>query len=320
MFYKPSMNKQLSICKNNTFKISSFFNQFFDFKKNEQLKGQPNRINDEIVEVPEEAIFISKNWLFTRDNEQSKRAILLVEDNQEVRECIKSSLESKYFVYEAVNGIEGLKIANEHLPDLIISDVTMPEMDGLEFCNKIKTYEYTSSIPVILLTGNIGLAHQMSCLKNGADVYLTKPFNVQALMLNVENLLSLSDKMQKRFSKQISLELSHIAIDNKGEEFISKVLHLVEKNISNTDFGVHHLAAEVGMSSPVFYKKLQVLTGMSVNNFMKSIKLKRAAQLLKQGSLTVYQVAYEVGFKDSKYFSREFRKQFGYSPSNYYPS
>lgn len=318
MFYKPSMNKQLPTSKNNWFKISSILNQFFDFKKYEQPKGHPNIVNDDIVEVPEEAGFIPKNRVFRADNEHSKRAILLVEDNQEVRECIKSSLESKYFVYEAVNGIEGLKIANE--PDLIISDVTMPEMDGLEFCNQIKTYEYTSSIPVILLTGNIGLVHQMSCLKNGADVYLTKPFNVQALMLNVENLLSLSDKMQKRFSKQISLELSHIAIDDKGEEFISKVLHLVEKNISNTDFGVHHLAAEVGMSSPVFYKKLQVLTGMSVNNFMKSIKLKRAAQLLKQGSLTVYQVAYEVGFKDSKYFSREFRKHFGYSPSNYSPS
>lgn len=247
----------------------------------------------------------------------SKPSILLVEDDRELRNYIKACLILKYNVYEADNGMSGLTVASEKLPDLIISDVTMPGMDGLTFCDKIKSDNQTNHIPVILLTANIGLSHQLSCLRTGADVYLTKPFDSEALLLNVQNLLSLSKTLQKKFSKQISLEPSQVIVDDKEEEFINKVLHVVEENVSNSEFGVHSLAAEIGMSSPVFYKKIKFLTGMSVNDFMKSIKLKRAAQLLKQGSLTVYQVAYEVGFKDSKYFSREFKKQFGCSPSAY---
>lgn len=299
------------------FIVSKLLNVFLDLRKSNQYKTEPQLGENNAVELMD---IIADTPVIKQTDvtvKQYTHTILLVEDDTEVRDYIKDILEPNYQVFEAENGLVGLEALKHQKPDLIISDVTMPEMDGLEFCAKIKTNEDTNHIPVILLTGNVKLQDQVSCLKNGADVYLTKPFNTQALQLNIQNLLSLSDKMQQRFSKRVSLEPNNVLIDEKEEEFMYKVLNVVEENISNTEFGVHHLASEIGMSSPVFYKKMQFLTGMSVNNFMKSIKLKRAAQLLKQNHLTVYQVAYEVGFKDSKYFSREFKKQFGQSPSNY---
>lgn len=290
---KHFSKEEITFSSNKKFKFSKHdFPQIADAaKKKEPLKDKALKIN--------------------------KFSILIVEDNDEVREFIKSSLELLYHVFEAKNGKEGWEIAITEIPDLIISDVMMPEMDGLELCTKLKTDERTNHIPVMLLTARLGNMHQISGLKTGADVYLTKPFSVQVLLLNIDNLLTLSEKLRAKFSKQMSLEPTNVIIDTKEQEFISKVLSEIEKNIGNTEFGVHDLASEIGMSSPVFYKKMKFLTGMSVNNFMKSVKLKRAAQLLQQGGLTVYQVSFEVGFKDSKYFSREFRKEFGKAPSDY---
>nr|WP_294899201.1 response regulator [uncultured Pedobacter sp.] len=309
------MNKQPTKIKRIQFKISGFRNAFMNYIKAD--KTEMHTKNPDVLTTDEVVNFIPRQQILNTATFSNKPTILLVEDNEEVRACIKAPLELKYQVYEAENGIKGLEIANDKLPNLIISDVMMPEMDGLSLCAKIKANENTSHIPVILLTGNVGVNNQVCGLKNGADIYLTKPFNIQVLLLNVQNLLSLSENMQHRFAKRLSLEPSNVVVDIKEEEFIHKVLGVIEDNVGNTEFGVHHLAAEIGMSSPVFYKKIQFLTGMSVNDFMKSIKLKRAAQLLKVGCFTVYQVAYEVGFKDSKYFSREFRKQFGCSPSEY---
>ncbi|MFH4967450.1 two-component regulator propeller domain-containing protein [Gaetbulibacter sp. M240] len=291
-------------------------------------KGKMHFSEEEIKNTPKENLNIPKYILPGKPistkkvkplngKESHKYSVLLVEDNQEIREFVKSSLSLLYNVYEAENGEEGWEIAVTEIPDLIVSDVMMPKMNGLELCEKLKSDERTNHIPVILLTARSGDTHKITGLKLKADVYLTKPFSTQELVLNIDNLLSLSEKMRIKFSKQMRLEPTNVIIDNKEHEFISRVLDEIEKNIGNTEFGVHDLAAEIGMSSPVFYKKIKFLTGMSVNNFMKSVKLKRAAQLLKEGDFTVYQVAFEVGFKDSKYFSREFRKEFGKSPSDY---
>ncbi len=249
--------------------------------------------------------------------EEEQVHVLIVEDNEEVRALIRQSLEQHYQIIEAVNGKQGMELALEKIPDLIVSDVMMPEMDGLELCGLLKTDQRTSHIPVILLTARSGNIHEVSGLKTGADAYITKPFGVNVLQLTIHNLLKLQASMRKKFSQQMTLQPSNVLIESSDEEFLNKVMKLIEGNLVNGDFSVNTLASEIGMSTPVLYRKIKVLTGMTVNNFVKSVRLKRAAQLLKQNSNTVYEVAYMVGFNDSKYFSKEFAKQFGLTPSEY---
>lgn len=243
--------------------------------------------------------------------------LLIVEDNPEVKNFITKSLDKKYQIISAENGAEGLPIAFEKLPDVIISDVMMPEMDGYEFCNRVKTDERTRHIPVVLLTARSGALHEIEGLKTGADIYLTKPFSIQKLNLVIENLLTLHEHMRNKFSQKFIAHPSEVEIESTDEEFLNKVLKLLENNISNSEFNVNQFASLIGMSTPVFYKKIKALTGLTVNNFIKSIRLKRAIQLLSQDAGNISEVAYMVGFNDAKYFSKEFRKQFGKSPSSF---
>jgi ligand-binding sensor domain-containing protein/signal transduction histidine kinase/CheY-like chemotaxis protein/AraC-like DNA-binding protein len=243
--------------------------------------------------------------------------LLVVDDNEEIIVFLQSALKKHYQIIVAKDGLQALDLAFEHIPDLIISDVMMPNMDGYSFCNKIKTDERTRHIPLVLLTARTGDIYEIDGFKKGADAYLTKPFSIQKLRLVIDNLLSLQNSMRQKFSKQLSIQPSEIEVESSDDEFLQKVLSLFEENISNSDFNVNKFAAEIGMSTPVFYKKINALTGLTVNNFMKSIRLKRAMQLLEKNAGNVSEVAYMVGFNDSKYFSKEFRKQFGKSPSSY---
>ncbi|EOR93525.1 DNA-binding response regulator, AraC family [Arcticibacter svalbardensis MN12-7] len=261
---------------------------------------------------------------FSADELVKKRSIvgnlpllLVVDDNKDVNDFIVNSLSQFYQIIQAWNGKEALSFAFEKLPDLIISDVMMPEMDGFEFCAKIKTDIKTRHIPVILLTARSSELHELEGLKTGADVYLTKPFGIAKLRLIVANLIALHQNMREKFSQQFSLEPTMVQIESSDEEFLNKVMSLMEENISNSDFNVNLFASEIGMSTSVFYKKIDALTGLTINNFMKSIRLKRALQLLQQKAGNVSQIAYMVGFNDAQYFSKEFKKQYGKPPSEY---
>lgn len=243
--------------------------------------------------------------------------ILYVEDNQAVRAFVTDALAPAYQVVEAGNGLAGWETAIELIPDLIISDVMMPEMDGFTLCNKLKADERTSHIPVILLTAKSAVANQVNGLAMGADVYLTKPFSLQVLGLHVRNLLSTREKMRQRFSREVTLLPQELPISTVDEQFLKRVMHVVEQNLDNPVFDVDMLANEVGMSRTVLYRKIKALTDLSVNDFVKSIRLQKATQLLRQKQLTIYEVAYAVGFSDRKYFSKEFKKQYGMTPSDY---
>jgi ligand-binding sensor domain-containing protein/signal transduction histidine kinase/DNA-binding response OmpR family regulator len=262
-------------------------------------------------------------------SEDKLYTILVVEDNAELRLLVQETLGSRYHVLCAENGLQGWDMATEHIPDVIVSDVMMPEMDGFTFCSQLKTDERTSHIPVILLTAKSAQTDQVSGLETGADVYLTKPFSPKVLALNVRNLLTSREKMRQRFGRQLQEANGLPATANVPDEaasnlvitidsaFLQKVVQLVEEHLDDPDFGVEKLSRKVAMSAPVLYKKIKAVTDMSVNEFVKSIRLKRAAQLLQQGELTVYEVAYSVGYQDRKYFSKEFKKQFGKTPSEY---
>ena len=193
----------------------------------------------------------------------------------------------------------------------------MPELDGFSLVKKIRADERTNHIPIILLTAKASAENHIDGLQTGADAYITKPFSIKVLELQARNLIASRVAMRQKFSRQVLLEPTHTLINTVEEDFLKKVMDFIEGNLENPDFGVQMLSVHVNMSQPILYKKLKALTNMSVNDFIKSIRLKKAAQLLLQKQMTVYEVAYTVGYNDRKYFSQEFKKQFGVLPSEY---
>jgi signal transduction histidine kinase/ligand-binding sensor domain-containing protein/DNA-binding response OmpR family regulator len=246
-----------------------------------------------------------------------KQLIMVVDDNEDVRQFIKNHIAEKYRVIEAENGFVALEMAKEKMPNLIISDVMMPQMDGLEFCRQIKTNENTSHIPVIMLTARISEQDQILGLENGADDYLVKPFNIDILLLKIQNQFTLRKQLTDRFRKEIGISPKEIALTSVDEEIMDKLLRIVENQISNEDLNPGLLASELGLSRTLLYTKLKALTGQSVNEFIQMIRLKRAAQLLKSKNMPVSEVCFQVGFKDPSHFAKSFKKLFGISPKEY---
>lgn len=244
--------------------------------------------------------------------------ILLVEDNDEIRKLIFDSLKSEFKIIEAENGKIGWQIATESIPDLIISDVIMPEMDGLELCERLKTDDRTSHIPVILLTARTSIIHKLSGLKTGADDYLTKPFNIQVLRVRIKNLIELRKKLREKFGKRKNMIPELVNQESSRDDiFLKNAAEIINNKMMDPDFSVNKLAVEVGMSQSVLYRKLKALTDLSPNDFIKNIRLNKAEELLFKDDLTISEVGYRVGFNDPKYFSRSFKKQYGVTPSDY---
>jgi YesN/AraC family two-component response regulator len=248
--------------------------------------------------------------------------LLVVEDNVEVRSYIKSIFIGSYIIYEAGEGKEGFDIALEEMPDLIISDVMMPVMDGITFCKEIKGNIKTSHIPVILLTARTSLIFKVEGLETGADDYITKPFSPKVLELKVKNIMRTRFLMRKVFDdiEILNIEPKRVSLTSADEIFIGKALESIERNMSNADYSIEDLNVDVGMSRMQLYRKLKGLTGQSANEFIRTIRLKRAAQLLEQNQLTIAEVTYEVGFNDLQYFRECFKKLFLVTPSEYVQS
>jgi ligand-binding sensor domain-containing protein/signal transduction histidine kinase/DNA-binding response OmpR family regulator len=247
----------------------------------------------------------------------SNTTILVVEDNEEVRQFIRETLEGSYRILESSNGALGLESALQHLPDMVITDVMMPEMDGTELCRHIKSDERLNHIPVIMLTARATYIHQLNGFEHGADAYITKPFSIQLLQLQVSNILASKKAMRQRFSREMLLQPQMVTVTSPDEKFLSKLMGIIDSHMEDSEFGVTEMMGEIGMSKNVLYKKVQALTNLSVADFIKSVRLQKAAHLLEQNKLTIAEVAFAVGFNDRKYFSKEFKKQFNLSPSEY---
>ncbi|WP_026309696.1 two-component regulator propeller domain-containing protein [Niabella aurantiaca] len=244
-------------------------------------------------------------------------AITVVEDNESLRHLIQESLHDRYNIQLCKNGVEGWEAAVQQIPDLVISDVMMPEMDGITLCDRLKKDERTSHIPVVLLTAKSAQADQITGLSKGADVYLTKPFSIQVLQLTVHNLLSAREKMRQKFSNEFVIAPVNTVIQSADKDFIDRLVAIIEEHLDDPEFGVDALSVKIAMSQSVLYKKLRALTDMSVNDFIKSIRLKKAAQLLQLKTYSINEISLMVGFYDRKYFSKEFKKQFGTTPREY---
>jgi len=246
---------------------------------------------------------------------QPKQLVLIVEDHAAMRAYIREILQPFYQVLEADNGVAGLQIARESIPDIIICDVMMPQMDGQTFCILIKQEERTSHIPVILLTAKASPEHRLEGLQTGADVYLTKPFNARELLLHLKNLLTLRQKIIAQFCDNAAAPLTE-ATDNPADKtFLERFTAIVMANVSNDKFGVEDLLTQLGMSRTQLHRKVTAVTGQSAGILIRLIRLQRALELLQQGELTVAEVAHQTGFASPSNFTQNFHKHFGYPPS-----
>ena len=243
--------------------------------------------------------------------------LLIVEDNDEFRYYIKDNLKTQYKIVEAANGAEGWDKALSCHPDLIISDITMPYMNGITLSRKIKADKRTSHIPFILLTASTREDEQLRGLESGANDYLTKPFNFEILNVKIKNLLQLNTVLKNTYTKQLKVVHPDIAVESSREKFLTKVINYIDNNLNNPKFSVVDLSEHLAMSRGALYTKIFELTGLPPVEFIRSYKLDRAAILLLKSDLSVSQIAYEAGFATPHYFSRSFKDKFNMLPSEY---
>jgi len=244
-------------------------------------------------------------------------SLLLVEDNDDFRFYLKDNLRLHYKVFEATNGKEAWQKTLTHHPQLIVSDISMPEMDGIQFCQKIKADKRTMHIPIILLTALSGEADQLTGLKTGASDYITKPFNFELLNAKIKNLLLLNDTLKTTYSKQIKALTPEIEIQSADEKLLHTILKYLDENLNNSQLSVEELSRHVGMSRSSLYNKLLELTGQTPVEFIRSIKLEKAAVLLEKSDMNVAEIAYSVGFSTPNYFAKSFKAKYSLLPSEY---
>lgn len=243
--------------------------------------------------------------------------VLLVEDNEDFRFYLKDNLRNSYKVLEAANGKEGWQKALAHHPQLIVSDITMPEMDGISLVQKLKADKRTSHIPVILLTALTGEEKQIAGLETGANDYITKPFNFDVLLVKIKNLLLLNNTLKTTYTKQIKVFAPEVAVASADEQLLNRIVCHLEENLTNPQLSVENLSKELGMSRSSLYNKLLELTGQTPVEYIRSYRLDKAAILMEKSDMTIAEIAYEVGFSTPNYFAKSFKSKFNLLPSEF---
>lgn len=245
-----------------------------------------------------------------------KESLLIVEDNDELRSFITSLFNTAYTIIEAKNGKEGIKKALQHVPDIIISDIMMPFVSGIEVCNQLKTNEITSHIPIILLTAKSGDANEIKGLQTGAEAYITKPFNIEKLKLTVKNLIENRQILKNKFKDSFIIE-PELAVNTTENEFLKRLKNVIEKNITNPDFKTEQFCKEMLMSRMQLHRKLKSLTNMTTSEFLRLQRLKLALPLLQQNQLNTSEIAFKVGYNSASYFVKSFKEVYGCPPKEY---
>ena len=284
-----------------------------------------NRVNDQIDDLttvivePEELSDSEELPSLEPKRKLNKKrpTVLLVEDNEDFRFYLKDNLRESFRMIEACNGKEGWQKALALHPDLIVSDISMPEMNGLELCEKIKNDSRTSQIPIILLTALINEEDQMKGLESGANDYLTKPFNFEILHFKIKNLLAMQKSFKSTYSKQIDVHVKADEIQSVDEKFLASTLTFIEKNLQNSNFSVEELSRLMNMSRVSLYKKVLLLTGKTPVEFIRYIRLEKAKHLLETSQLNISEICYKVGFNTPKYFTKAFKAEYNVLPSEF---
>lgn len=271
-----------------------------------KIEVAPNNKNTELTKVAE-----------SNFDSQETPTVLIVEDNLEMAAFIGDCLKSRYKVYIENNGLAGTEKAITILPDLIISDVMMPLKSGIELCRELKNNMNTSHIPIILLTALDATENKKAGFNTGADDYITKPFDEDLLLARIEGILKNRELLWKKFQLEQTTDPKKLSIHSPDQKFLNDLMRIIEENIHERDLNASLLTSELGMSHSVVYKKLKILTGQSIVDFVRDFKLKRAAQLISENSFSVTDACYKVGFSDRRYFTRLFKQKFGKSPSDF---
>ncbi len=247
-------------------------------------------------------------------NNEDLPLLLVVEDNHDLLNYLCEQLATKYKVLSANQAQKGLELAFEHIPDLILSDVMMPKMDGFEFCQKLKKDERTSHIPIILLTAKADRDQIITGLETGADDYMTKPFDQDVLLSKINSLIEQRRKLRLLFAEKITVQPSEVTVQSVDDKFLSRLLEVTEIRMGESSFGVDELSREIGMSRSQLYRKLKGLTNESPTVFLRTVRLQRAYQLLQSSAGNATEIAYQVGFNNSNYFFKCFKDHFGMTP------
>ena len=284
--------------------------------------------NDPVSLVREEIAYYTGYADNTRDEavagpegpDVNNKTIVIAEDKRDMRYYIKDILKSKYRVIEAVNGKQGFEMVITAMPDLIITDVMMPVMNGIELCKKLKTDIRTEHIPVIILTARSSSSDSIEGYLTGADDYVTKPFNRNLLLARIENLIESRNKLREYFKSRFLLEPEHTSVESNIEKFISRAITILEKNISDPAYNVEQFSNDIGMSQVQLYRKLTTVTGQTPAEFMRVIRLKKAAKMLEEAiekDINVSEISFKLGFSNHSHFSQLFKKYYGLTPSDY---
>ena len=245
------------------------------------------------------------------------QTLLIVEDNDEVRSFIKENLQPNYKILEAEDGLKGLSLATSAIPDVIISDIMMPGLDGKELCEKLKKDERTSHIPLIMLTARATTHDKIEGLECGADDYIFKPFSMEEIETRICNLLQQRERLRLKYSGYIGLDWNKITVTTLDEEFLKKTTGIISQHLHEFEFDVGALQEEMAISNSTLYKKLKVLTGESPNSLIRIMRLKRAASLLEKNESSITEILMSVGFSNPSYFTRCFKAYFGVTPREY---
>lgn len=255
------------------------------------------------------------------DEQGNKPSLLVIDDNNDIRQYIRTLLQDKFYIFEASDGKEGLEIARKEVPDLVICDVMMPVMNGLEFTRQLKTQTITSHIPVIVLTAKNLDEHRAQSYEYGADSYITKPFHGKVLLSRIENLLKQRRLLKSHFenifnqtSQTAEQEVAMNQLEDRDKQFLNQLHAIIQKNLSDSEFGVEDIGKEIGLSRVQLYRKVKAMTGSSVVDLLRKARLAKAKRLLESRSMSVSEVAYEVGFSAPSYFTKCFKEEYGMLP------
>lgn len=252
--------------------------------------------------------------------EPTAKTILIVEDNIELCNFLSATLGRLYTIHTAGNGRMGLAAAMDKLPDLIISDVMMPEMNGIEFCRQIKSTFETSHVPFLILSAKDALESQIAGMGSGADHYLSKPVSIELLLLTVKNVFDHRDRLRIKYTKDYLTEATELVHTNKDKAFIQDLLNLIEANMQEPELDIDFLCSKLFTSRTQLYMKIKGITGQSTGEFIKTVRLKKAIQIMTHEDVPLSDVAERIGLQSASYFSRVFRKEYGKSPSEFMQS
>lgn len=248
----------------------------------------------------------------------NKTLVLIVEDNNDIRNYISDELKESYQIIGAENGKEGFQIAIATLPDVIISDIMMPESDGIQLANQLKSNDLTAHIPILFLTAKTGVNNKIKGLTTGAEDYIQKPFNISEIKLKIKNTLESRYQLLKNFEKR-NITKTHLSKNETADKYLEKVNLKLNEHLENSELSVDQLCSELGIGRSQLYRKIQALTGKSIIEYINSYRLSISMQLIKESQYTLKEIAYKIGYNDNRYFSRSFKKEFGNPPSHYLP-